>query len=119
MSMDIFFGTASEIIKAIWNFLPIPGFWLLFNKCGLKGWTALIPFYREYQLSKCAHDEEAGRKLVTTTIIYSAAESAYYLLQHTLHDKISLTLGIIVLLFTILTLIYELQIYDGLCTVFK
>ena len=119
MSMDIFFGTASEIIKAIWNFLPIPGFWLLFNKCGLKGWTALIPFYREYQLSKCAHDEEAGRKLVTTTIIYSAAESAYYLLQHTLHDKISLTLGIIVLLFMILTLIYELQIYDGLCTVFK
>ena len=119
MSMDIFFGTASEIIKTIWNFLPIPGFWLLFNKCGLKGWTALIPFYREYQLSKCAHDEEAGRKLVTTTIIYSAAESAYYLLQHTLHDKISLTLGIIVLLFMILTLIYELQVYDGLCTVFK
>ena len=118
MSMSIFFGTMSEIFKFIWQLLPIPGFWLLFNQCGLKGWTALVPFYRDYQLSKCAHDEEAGRKLVTTTIIYGTAEGVYTLLQHSLHEKMSLILGIIIILFMILTLIYELQIYDGLCKVF-
>ncbi len=41
--------------------LYILGAWKLLQKSGLAGWWALIPWAREYQLSRCAAREPEGR----------------------------------------------------------
>ncbi len=45
----------------VFGILYVIGLWGVFQKSGLKGWWALIPVAREYQLSRCAGRESEGR----------------------------------------------------------
>ena len=49
--------------------LYILGAWKLLQKSGLAGWWALIPWAREYQLSRCAAREPEGRGLCVTSFL--------------------------------------------------
>ncbi|MBR0397888.1 MAG: hypothetical protein IJI10_06410 [Eubacterium sp.] len=49
--------------------LMIAGSWKLLEKSGLKGWWALIPGAREYQLSRCAGREPEGRVWSVITVL--------------------------------------------------
>jgi ABC-type multidrug transport system ATPase subunit len=40
--------------------LYLIGLWKLFQKSGIKGWWALVPFARDYQLARCAGRENEG-----------------------------------------------------------
>ena len=40
--------------------LYMVGLWKLFEKSGLEGWWALVPFARDYQLARCAGRESEG-----------------------------------------------------------
>ena len=55
----IFFSTSSYVVMAL-NTLYYIGLWQLFKKSGIKGTWALVPFAREYQLSRCAGRENEG-----------------------------------------------------------
>ena len=48
-------------ILIVFRCLYILGAWILLTKSGLKGFWALIPWAREYQLSRCASREPEGR----------------------------------------------------------
>ena len=48
-------------ILIVFRCLYILGAWMLLTKSGLKGFWALIPWAREYQLSRCASREPEGR----------------------------------------------------------
>ncbi|MBQ8072525.1 MAG: ABC transporter ATP-binding protein [Clostridia bacterium] len=45
----------------LFSALYIAGVWRLLQKSGLRGWLALIPCVREYELSRCAGREPEGR----------------------------------------------------------
>ena len=47
-----------EIVASL---LYIAGLWKILEKSGLKGWRALIPWVREYEISRCAKREPEGR----------------------------------------------------------
>ncbi|WP_291054870.1 DUF5684 domain-containing protein [Herbiconiux sp.] len=44
----------SSIISAVLVALTIIGMWLTFNKAGLHGWAAIVPFYNIWTLCKLA-----------------------------------------------------------------
>ena len=48
--------------------LLMAGIWRLLQKYGIKGWWALIPGAREYQLSRCAGREPEGRVYSVVTV---------------------------------------------------
>ena len=48
--------------------LLMAGIWRLLQKSGIKGWWALIPGAREYQLSRCAGREPEGRVYSVVTV---------------------------------------------------
>ena len=66
LCLILFDGTSALAI--ISRGLLIIGIWRLLQKSGLKGWWALIPGAREYQLSRCAGREPEGRVLSVITI---------------------------------------------------
>lgn len=59
----------TEIIPVILTALYIGGLWGLLRKSGIRGWWALIPGAREYQLSRCAGREPEGRVYSVVTIV--------------------------------------------------
>lgn len=56
----VFFGS-DESYMILFSALYIAGVWRLLQKSGLRGWLALIPCVREYELSRCAGREPEGR----------------------------------------------------------
>jgi hypothetical protein len=54
-------GLAAGVLVVIWLFalawaiLAIIGLWKTFNKAGLPGWAAIIPFYNEYNVVKMSN----------------------------------------------------------------
>ena len=60
---------STELLEILASILFIAGTWRLLEKSGLKGWWALIPGAREYQLSRCAGREPEGRMLSVLTVL--------------------------------------------------
>lgn len=40
----------SSTISFVWSVAQVVGLWMMFQKAGEPGWTAIIPFYNEYKL---------------------------------------------------------------------
>ena len=65
--MYVMFGV-SGMMTAFLSALDIAGQWGMMQKSGVKGWWALIPCAREYQLARCAGREPEGR--ITSTLSF-------------------------------------------------
>ena len=113
---------ASDAIGIVLNILYMAGLWMMFEKSGIRGWWALIPGAREYQLSRCAGRESEGRgwsivtvaALVSTVIgklIGTDADSEYI----TVVDIIMLSVD---LALAVTQLIYSIRVYSGLIEVY-
>ncbi|NCB33114.1 MAG: ABC transporter ATP-binding protein [Erysipelotrichia bacterium] len=117
MSVDLLFGNTSQGISLFLAILAIPGYWLIFKKCGLKPWTALIPIFNDLQLGRCAHCEDDGRKLLVSTGFYSL----FYMMcciPEVLSSSLGILLSICMFITQIFVFIFNLRIYAGLCQVF-
>ena len=57
------------------------GLWFMLKKSGLPGWWALVPFAREYMLSKCAGREAEGRVTAVVSFLIAAVRVALLLLR--------------------------------------
>lgn len=106
--------------ELIWNFslliISTIGYWGLFTKCGIKGYLALIPFVREYNLGICADREGDGRAL-TVVVIISYLLDLSGLLE--LGTKFTILIFIGLVAVEITEMIYYARIYIGLTKVFK
>ncbi len=51
---------STSLSDIILSALFMAGIWRIFEKSGIKGWWALIPGAREYQLACCAGRESEG-----------------------------------------------------------
>ena len=106
---------AWNIAKALLNLL---GLWLIFRKCGVKGWWALVPCQREYMLGKCAGREPEGRPLAVVeglTIVVSLVMKIFAI---DTESTVGTILTFVVFLLLVLELIFYMRVYSGLCEVF-
>ena len=114
--MDGFFG-GSWPRGTVTGLLFIIGEWGLLQKSGLKGWWALIPCAREYQLARCAGREPEGRilsvaefgRIIANGVMYYLNGGGGIIASVFLVAEISLE---------IVVFLYRLQVFGGLIEVY-
>lgn len=87
------------------------GMYFLFQKCGRKGWHALVPFWNQYVLGEIAGRAHEGRVLMFAEAGISLLGSLSIVFTNDL-------ILIASLLVSFLALIYEVRIFSGLTEVF-
>ncbi len=125
----LFFGS-SDLYDIVPRALFIVGAWALLQKSGLKGWWALIPGAREYQLSRCAGREPEGRvySVVTVALNVVAVILPYLLPTNVagleqeaiveLYGDRILILAIINITLEIIKFIYVIRVWRGMIYVY-
>ena len=117
---------STELLEILASILFIAGTWRLLEKSGLKGWWALIPGAREYQLSRCAGREPEGRMLSVLTVleivfnVVMVVAAPILLATEITDDKITQILLITVALIPleISVVIYTLRVWSGMVQVY-
>lgn len=112
---NIIFGN-SGTWAVISGVLYIIGLWRIFQKSDVPGWKALIPWYREYWLGKCAGKEQEGRFLTVAQFIYTAGNIAVELIKN---ENARLFVAVISIMAWIIYAIYSIQVYNGLIDVYN
>ncbi len=113
--LDILFGSAGWFGIAT-TALYLIGLWGVMRKSGIKGWWALIPFAREYQLGRCAGREPEGRTVCLASIGLSIASTIDYLVQST-SGIFTLLYGVEISL-ALVVFVYHIQIYEGITEIY-
>ena len=120
--MVLFTGQSSYLPAALIALYYV-GLWKMFEKSGIKGWWALIPGAREYQITRCAGRESEGP-------VYSICSVALILLNvfalvvNRTAEQVSqisaadLLLLIFRLALELVVLIYNIRVYSGLIEVY-
>lgn len=115
---------SENILSVVLMALYLIGLWRIFEKSGLKGWWALIPGARDYQLARCAGREPEGRMYsisgVTITLLSLVL---YFMTDQILNDPNSLTTGflflsVLVIVTAIVRFIYTIRVWSGLIDVY-
>ena len=109
-----------SILTAILSYV---GFWKMFEKSGLKGWMALVPCLREYQMGRCAGREPEGRVYAVCTflarMIAVLGVAPALLLTRSMDQNTALVLiDIFTVSLGIMTIVYMIRIYSGLIEVY-
>ena len=99
------------------------GLWFMLKKSGLPGWWALVPFAREYMLSKCAGRESEGRVTTVVSFLIAAVRVALQLLPPSgagfdSASGVALSLLVLELMLELILLIYSIRVYAGLIEVY-
>ena len=108
----------------IFGTLYIIGIWKMFEKSGIKGWWALIPAAREYQLSRCAGREPEGRTLSVIVFlrklldIISWTPFGVYVRSGMSEGTAAVLYDVLILAISIVVFIYSIRIYSGLIEVY-
>ena len=109
-------------ILIVFRCLYILGAWMLLTKSGLKGFWALIPWAREYQLSRCASREPEGRVYCLISALITLLSVANICFRW---NRGSVTLKtfsplILVLLISVMIMhfVYNIRIFSGFIEVY-
>jgi len=117
------FFSSSSIVMMVLTGLYFLGLWKLFEKSGIKGWWALVPFAREYQLSRCAGRENEGP--VFTLSGFGLTVLDVILILHNRTEAQLATVGTGDMIIAILSLslmlvhfIYGIRVWSGMINVY-
>ena len=120
MELNLMIG---NVINSCFYILSVIGYWLIFRKCGVRGWYALIPVAREYQLGRCADRERDGRTFAITYVICNLLEIIGSFLPK---EKITTVMGVVYMVVLVVMvvmyltqLIYSARVFSGLTQVFN
>ena len=99
------------------------GLWFMLKKSGLPGWWALVPFAREYMLSKCAGREAEGRVTAVVSFLIAAVRVALLLLRPFDPELepasgVALSLVVLEMMLELILMIYTIRVYAGLVEVY-
>ena len=121
----LFFSTGKhDLMPAVILALQMVGFWKMFEKYGVKGWWALIPAAREYQLGRCAGREQEGRMLCVlsalSTLLNVFGLMPYVALSRSgMSREVAMTLASVIgVALALPTIIYSIRVYSGLIEVY-
>ena len=117
--LTIFTGSTS-VFGVITSVLFIAGIWRMLEKSGIKGWWALIPGAREYQLACCAGRESEGPvySLVSFGSIVLQVISLFLSVNDADLSAGHIMTVIATLILGLITLIYSIRVYAGLTEVY-
>ena len=120
--MLIFLGTTS-IIEALLRALYLVGIWKILEKSGIKGWWAIIPGGREFQLARCAGRESEGPVYSLSRVGLVIMDVVYLLINPGAMDLEVMTTKDILLLsagaaVALVNFIYNLRVISGLIEVY-
>ena len=116
----VIFARSTSLSDIVLSALFMAGIWRIFEKSGIKGWWALIPGAREYQLACCAGRESEGP-------IYSLASAGSIALQvlsrlltfnSTDVSTVKIMIVIASLVLVLISFIYSIRVYAGLIDVY-
>ena len=107
----LFFGS-ENLYFIISQALYFIGLWKLFEKSGIHGWWALVPWVREYWLGRCAWKERDGLILGITSFLMSVFGVITVSADH------EMGFSLFVLFVAIFTFVYSIRIYSGLINVY-
>ena len=110
-------GTNINIWTLLLAVLYIIGLWRIFEKCGIKGWWALIPVARSYQLGRCSDRALEGRNLAFSEAAIIVLQIAIRLVGR--NSTPSPLLSVLYFSFLIINLIYSIRVHLGLISVFR
>ena len=114
------FARGTSVSDIVISALCMAGIWRIFEKSGIKGWWALIPGAREYQLACCAGRESEGP-------VYSLASAGSIALQvlsllltfnSTEISTVEIMIVIASLALALVSFIYSIRVYAGLIDVY-
>ena len=109
-------------ILIVFRCLYILGAWMLLTKSGLKGFWALIPWAREYQLSRCASREPEGRVYCLISALITLLSVANICFRWNRGSVTLKTFTPLILVFLISVMImhfvYNIRIFSGLIEVY-
>ena len=122
--LSLTFGS-SEPVRIAATLLYIIGTWKVLKKSGVKGWPALIPLVREYQISRCAQREPEGRVYCLTRFVSLALNAVLIaFFQTDVSDTISIPIDnrgallvVLMLISALISFIYALRIFSGLAEI--
>ncbi len=113
-----------SLVQVLVAALEMVGFWKMFEKSGIKGWWALIPAAREYQLGRCAGREQEGRMLCVlsalSTLLNVFGLMPYVALSRSgMSREVAMTLASVIgVALALPTIIYSIRVYSGLIEVY-
>ena len=121
--LTLYFNTTSWTLIAC-EVLFIAGLWKMFEKSGVKGWWALIPCAREYQMGRCGGRETEGRRLcvflLISRLLNTFGETLFLSLSRngmSVETAETLT-GVLELAAALPILVYTVRVYAGLIEVY-
>ncbi|MBR3018114.1 MAG: ABC transporter ATP-binding protein [Clostridia bacterium] len=96
------------------------GIWRIFEKSGIKGWWALLPGAREYQLACCAGRESEGPVYSLASAGSIALQVISLLLSFNSTDVSTIEIMIVIasLVLALVSFIYSIRVYAGLIDVY-
>ena len=124
LSMIVLTAELDEYLDLLLSLLYVIGVWAMLRKSGIKGWWALVPGASEYQLSRCAGRESEGKVFFCVRILMTAAQIAGSLIPESLYeaDRVSTLMILLVILsltLGLIYLIYSIRIWIGLIEVYN
>ena len=116
---------ATDVLGVVLALLYLAGLWKLLEKSGVKGWWALIPGARDYQLARCAGREPEGRVFSVTGVVQIVIELLFVLVgsskaasvEEIANQVLVLTVLLIAIIFV--RWIYMLRVFAGLLNVYN
>ncbi len=113
----IFFGAGTGWYNTTTGILFLAGLWMIFEKCGVPGWKALIPVYRYYKLGQCAGREREGRTLALIYALITVDNCLYFLTEN--HQNFGYFLTVVEVMLALMLIVYECKVFLGLIEVFN
>ena len=118
----VFFSTSSTLAMVLMG-LYMVGLWKLFEKSGIKGWWALLPFARNYQLSRCAGRENEGPVYTLTQLGITCLEVLLQIRNRTPESEANVGTGDLIIAILLLSLylvhfIYGIRVWAGMIDVY-
>ena len=105
--------------EVVFRLLYVAGLWKILEKSGLKGWLALIPWVREYEVSRCAKREPEGRVYFLVSMILSVLDVIMIVtgvsVQRSVPTSITSMIPFVLeVALTLVAFVYGVRIFAGL-----
>jgi len=115
---DLLF-TGESVLIIILSILISFGYWGIFRKCGMKGYYALIPCYKNYCVGHCTDQEAEGRELFIVSIIRTVLMLADSICGHyRITGYWVLFLALLEMVSVLIMFIYSIRLARGLRKLF-
>ena len=102
--------------------LFIAGSWMILKKSGIRPFWALVPWVREYQLSRCSMREPEGRWFMISSIIVTVLQITLYFFRNAPDESFVFSLAALILVIIITAMIvhfvFNIRVFSGLIEIY-